>query len=158
MQKTIIYDKAKYHLDAENYPKDLLVEQAYVHTGMFLGWIIDSNLFNKESFDKIDIQKDINDFKNRRIKPTDIYRNLLDGTLTNEDLNEEGNAFAQYYFDFDKGQYIQDYMKVFALKADNNYVVENSWKNYDMIKEVVDQRYLNWKKEKTGNFWSRLFS
>lgn len=158
MGKTIVYDKAKYHFGAENYPKDLPVEQAYVHTGMFLGWIIDNDLFNKQFFDELGIQKDIDAFKNRRIRATDIYRNLLDGTLTNEDLNEDGNAFSQYYFDFNKGQYIQDYMKVFGLKADNNYVVENTWENYEKIKKVVDQRYVQWKKKRSGNFWSRLFS
>lgn len=158
MQKTIVYDKAKYHFDAENYPKDLPMEQAYVHTGMFLGWIIDNNLFNKEFFAELDIQKDIDAFKNRQIKATDIYQNQLDGALTNEDLNEEGNAFAQCYFDFDKGQYIQDYTKVFGLKAGNSYAVENTWENYEKIKKIVDRRYTQWKKKKAGNFWSRLLS
>ncbi len=158
MQNTIVYDKAKYHFDAENYPKDLPVEQAYVHTGMFLGWIIDNNLFNNEFFDELGAQKDIEAFKNRQIPATTIYQNLFDGVLTSEDLNDEGNAFAQSYFDFNKGRYIYDYMKLFGLRPDQNYSVQNTWENYQKVKDMIDQKYKRWKKKKTGNFWSRLFS
>jgi len=158
MKNSIVYDKAKYHLGAENFPKNLLPVQAYVHTGMFLGWIIDNNLFNKEFFDKLDIQKEIEGFRNRKISSINIYQNQLDGVLTDEDLNEEGNAFAQDYFIFDKGRYIYDYMKVFRLKADQNYIIEDTWTNYEKIKEVIDKRYKDWKNKKSGNFWSRLFS
>ncbi|MDM5319251.1 hypothetical protein RGT17_02390 [Bacillus altitudinis] len=41
--EVIVYDKAKYHYDGE-FPKDLSIEQAFVHTGMFLGWIIDKKI------------------------------------------------------------------------------------------------------------------
>lgn len=158
MQKTIVYDKAKYHFDAENYPKDLPVEQAYVHTGMFLGWIIDNDLFNKEFFDELGILKDINAFRNRKIKATDIYRNQLDGALTSEDLSEEGNSFAQYYFDANKWPFINDYTKLFDLSSDKIYSVEDTWENYAKVKKIIDQRYTEWKKKKSGNFLNRLFS
>ena len=45
--QTIIYDKAKYHYEGD-FPQELPMEQAFVHTGMFLSWIIDNNLFSDE--------------------------------------------------------------------------------------------------------------
>ena len=47
MAESIVYDKAKYHYDG-NYPKDLPEKKAFVHTGMFLGWIIDQGLYSEE--------------------------------------------------------------------------------------------------------------
>jgi len=35
MREAIVYDKAKWHYGGD-YPKDLPIEQAFVHTGMFL--------------------------------------------------------------------------------------------------------------------------
>ena len=44
MTNSYVYDKAKYHYGG-NYPDDLPDEQAFVHTGMFLGWILDHDLY-----------------------------------------------------------------------------------------------------------------
>ena len=43
MDKSIVFDKAKWHYEG-NFPGDLDERQAFVHTGMFLGWIIDKDL------------------------------------------------------------------------------------------------------------------
>lgn len=67
---TVIYDKAKYHYNGD-FPEDLPIEQAYVHTGMFLGWIIENNLYSKAFEEKS--QDDINKFKLRQITGTQIY-------------------------------------------------------------------------------------
>jgi len=158
MQNIIVYDKAKYHFDAENYPKDLPMEQAYVHTGMFLGWVIDNDLFNKEFFAELGIIKNIEAFKNRSIMSTDIYQNHLDGVLTNEDLNEEGNSFAQYYFDTNTWPFIEDYSKLFGLGPDEVYSVEDTWENYSKVRNMIDKRYMEWNKKKSGNFLTRFFS
>lgn len=42
---TVICDKAKYHYEGD-FPKDLPIEQVFVHTEMFLGWVIENNLFS----------------------------------------------------------------------------------------------------------------
>ena len=46
MTQPIVYDKAKYHYDGEFAP-DREIEQGFVHTGMFLGWLIDHHLYSK---------------------------------------------------------------------------------------------------------------
>jgi hypothetical protein len=40
---TDVYDKAKWHFDGD-FPKELDDFQGYVHTGMFLGWLVDNGL------------------------------------------------------------------------------------------------------------------
>ena len=45
IQKTI-YDNAKSHF-LGNFPDSLPIEQAYVHIGMYLGWIIESDLYSE---------------------------------------------------------------------------------------------------------------
>lgn len=43
----IIFDKAKWHLGGD-FPTDLDEHQAYVHTGMFVGWLIHKGLLDTE--------------------------------------------------------------------------------------------------------------
>src|SRR4051794_15432306 len=43
----LVYDKAKYHYDGD-FPKGLPRKQAFVHTGMFIGWLIDHGMIADE--------------------------------------------------------------------------------------------------------------
>ncbi|OFD48145.1 hypothetical protein BWGOE3_24970 [Bacillus mycoides] len=107
----MIYDKAKYYFD--NLPEDLPIEQAYVHTSMFLGWIIENNLFSKEF--EVKYKDDINRFKLRQITGTQIYMKW-DGVFADDTLNDGGNQFAMYYFNTDnRWEYMNDYMDVFVI-------------------------------------------
>jgi anaerobic magnesium-protoporphyrin IX monomethyl ester cyclase len=72
----------------------------------------------------------------------------IDGVLADDMLNDEGNAFSKYYFDFDKGQYLKDYENLFAAELPTLYHVSDSWRNYDRLKEIIDLRYSEWKKSK----------
>lgn len=47
MAAPYVYDKAKYHYGGD-YPEGLPEEQAFVHTGMFLGWVIDHHLYDPD--------------------------------------------------------------------------------------------------------------
>lgn len=140
MSDIIVYDKAKYHYQGE-FPNDISSDQAFVHTGMFLGWIIDNNLFSDE-FEE-DTQIEINNFKQRSISGTQIYM-LCDGVLADDMLNDEGNKFAKFYFDFETGQYLKDYEETFQNIA-TLYHVNDNWENYLKIKEVIDRRYKEYK-------------
>ena len=55
IQKTI-YDNAKSHF-LGNFPDSLPIEQAYVHIGMYLGWIIDSDLYSEYFEDEASIDE-----------------------------------------------------------------------------------------------------
>ena len=138
--ETIVYDKAKYHYEGD-FPQELPMEQAFVHTGMFLGWIIDNHLFSDEFLEET--EEEINKFKLRKMTGTQVYM-FWDGVLSDDMLNDEGNQFAIDYFDFEKGLYLDDYDDVF-LECDTLYQVQDTWGNYFKLKEVIDTRYKEWK-------------
>ena len=69
-----------------------------------------------------------------------------DGKFIDEDLNDEGNAFAQDYYVVETGQYLTDYEM--TLGGDNLpdlYHVADTWENFERIKPVLDQRFDEWK-------------
>ena len=140
MSDIVVYDKAKYHYQGE-FPNDISTNQAFVHTGMFLGWIIDNNLFSEE-FEE-ETKTEINKFKQRDISGTQIYK-LWDGVLADDMLNDEGNKFATFYFDFETGLYLKDYEEAFQNLA-TLYHVNDNWESYFKIKEVIDRRYKEYK-------------
>ncbi|WP_155591068.1 hypothetical protein [Lysinibacillus cavernae] len=140
---TVVYDKAKYQIEGD-FPDGIAFEQAYVHTGMFLGWIVDHQLYSEE-FEE-DALDEIEKFKTRHVTGPQLYQ-AWDGVLADDMLNDEGNAFAQSYFDFEQGLFLQDYDNVLS-GYDSFYHVEDTWENYFKIKEKMDQRFQEWKKAK----------
>lgn len=137
-----VHDKAKYHYDGE-YPEDLPIEQAFVHTGLYLGWLVERGLV---SADFIESGEDwIGRFKAREVTGPELYE-LWDGALGDDMLNEEGNAFSRYYFDFEKGRFLRDYEELLAAGLPSIYHVENSWENYERLRARIDERYAAWKK------------
>ena len=46
---TSVYDKAKWHFQGD-FPKELDDHQAYVHTGIFLGWFIDHDFVSTQFY------------------------------------------------------------------------------------------------------------
>jgi len=152
MSEPIVYDKAKYHFGGD-YPKGLPIEQAFVHTGMFLGWILDHDLYNKEFKQDARILDAIVEFKSRKITGPKFFEEELDGVLLGEDLNEEGNEFTQYYFDFKKGKYLDDYGELLSSGLPSMYQVKDTWENYDKLKKRIDKRYEEWKSKKNKRVW-----
>ena len=143
----IVFDKAKWHYEGK-FPKDLDEEQGFVHTGMFLGWIIETGLYSEDFVD--DFKSEVRKFKARKLTGTGVYA-AADGVFDAEMLNREGVAFAKAYFDFDTGKYLKDYDKILTRKLPTLYHVQDTWDNYDLIKPQIDKRFAAWKKKrKTG--------
>ncbi len=138
-----VYDKAKYHYGG-NYPADLPREQAFVHTGMFLGWIMDNDLYSE--WFKGEMGGYIDAFKAREMTGAKVYEEC-DGELDDEMLNEEGNAFAQDYFDFEQGRYVDDYDELLAHDLPSIFHVEDTWNNYKIIAQRISDRYVEWKRK-----------
>lgn len=136
----VTYDKAKNHF-LGNFPDSLPIEQAYVHIGIFLGWIIDNDLYSEYFEEESEIQ--IYRFKNRQITCT-ILSEVWDGYLGYDLFNREGNMFAYYYYG--GGLYKKDYETVLAKNLPSLYHVKDSWENYELIVKVIDERFKEWKK------------
>ena len=96
-----VYDKAKYHYETIE-GHGLSEEHAYNHTTFFMSWLIQnkmmSDFFNKESDGQVD------NYLQNKISINKLYE-WWDCCLISDLLNEEGNEFAKYYFDFEKGSF-----------------------------------------------------
>ena len=135
-----IYDNAKTHF-LGNFPESLPIEQAYVHIGMYLGWIIEKELYSEFFEEEAEIQ--IFRFRRREISCT-ILSEIWDGYLGFELFNREGNMFTYYYYG--GGLYRGDYDEILVKNLPSIYHVDDSWENYEKITNRIDMRYSDWKK------------
>jgi hypothetical protein len=139
----MVYDKAKYHYEGE-FPADIPSTQAFVHSGLFLGWIIDSGLASDEFLS--DFGEEVSQFRERKLTGPQLYA-VCDGVLSDDILNEEGNRFAQAYFDFETGPYLREYKALLGSKLPSLYYVQDTWDNYEKLKQHLDERFHDWKRK-----------
>ncbi len=137
-----VFDKAEYHLESV-FDAGLDEDHAYVHSGLFLAWLVDNDLVS--DFFKEESEDDIQKLKKRESSPCQIFMNW-DGVLIGELLNKEGFNFAMYYFDFENGKYLSDYENTLCKDLPDMYHVKDSWENYEKIKVVIDKAHEKWKK------------
>jgi hypothetical protein len=135
-----IYDNAKTHF-LGNFPEALPIEQAYVHIGMYLGWIIESELYS--TFFEEEAYNHIFRFKRKEISCT-ILSELWDGYLGYELFEKQGNMFTYYYYA--GGLYWKDYTDNLVKALPSIYHVEDNWHNYATMKEVLNTRFKAWRK------------
>lgn len=107
---------------------------------MFLVWGLLSGLAGE-----IHEPPQFEELKRRGITPGRFFLDECDGKFTDEDLDDEGNAFAAAYFDFETGEYLQDYEGTLAQEVATLYHVADTWENYDLLKPVLDQRFSEWR-------------
>jgi hypothetical protein len=138
-----IYDKAAWHYEGD-FPEDLDNFQGYVHTGMFVGWLIDRDLVS-EQFRK-EYGAAITQFKHRHMTGAQVYRDCLDGMLLLEDISEIGNRFGIYYFNMENGEYLIDYENTLGMGLPSLYHVQDTWENYFKLKSLLDSRFEEWHK------------
>ena len=134
------YDDASWHSGGE-FPSDLPADRGATHIGMFLGWAIDNELEGKLL--KEEFPEQLAKFRNREATGKEVLHACCDDKLTNEDLNEVGNAFAMEYYEADL--YLDDYADVFGDEVPTLFHVEDKWSNYSRIKERLDKRFEEWK-------------
>jgi hypothetical protein len=140
------YDKADWHL-TDHFPKDLQEEQIYVHTGFFVGWLIDNNLIS-EDFDEVNSDS-ISKFRQRQISGPKLFE-FSGGVLSGDDVNDEGRLFCNYYYE--SKAYFHDYRDtfikggIFKKRLPSDYHVQDTWENYKKISKVVDKRFDSWNK------------
>lgn len=137
-------DRMDWHYGGD-FPKELPTENGGTHIGMYLAWIINNDLIGEMHTE--DASESISAVKNRQMTGRDFLINECDEKFWNDDLNEEGLAFTNYYYSDDSGmkQYINDYEQTLANGLETTYHVENTWDNYDKISKVIDVRYNEWK-------------
>jgi hypothetical protein len=138
--KKNIYDSAKNHF-LGNFPETVPIEQAYVHIGIYLGWIIDHALYS-EYFEE-EASNQIFRFKRGEISCT-ILSEIWDGYLGHELFSEKGNMFTYYYYG--GGIYRNDYQELLAKNLPSIYHVDDTWENFEKMSARIDMRFKDWKK------------
>lgn len=134
-------DDARVHFRIGGFTMFMPLEQAYLHIGIFLGWVIERKLYSE--FFEEEGETAIFRFKNKAISCI-ILGELWDGVVSYDQLNEEGAAFAKYYYA--SGKYIEDYKTTLAEGLISMYYVEDSMENYNTMKKVINKRFSAWKK------------
>lgn len=135
-----VYDRAKEHF-LKDFPASLPIEQAYVHIGMFLGWMIENDLCSEFFIEECETQ--IYRFKRREISCT-VLSEIWDGYLGSDLFTEKGNMFCFYYYG--GGLYKKDYQNTLAKGLPSIYHVVDSWDNFAEIGKVLSLRYLDWER------------
>jgi hypothetical protein len=134
------YDKAEWHSGGE-FPDDVPEENGGTHIGMFLAWAIlrglEGELHREQSAD------DLAAVRARSMTGREFLFQDCDGKFTDEDLNDDGNAFAAAYYEPDT--FFYDYDEILAADLPTMYHVEDSWAAFDKLTPRLDQRYAEWK-------------
>ena len=146
------YEDVSWHNGAEDYPKDLPPAAAGTHTGMFMAWALMSGLASSE------LGGAAGELQARRITPGAFFVGQCDGKFTDEDLNDEGNAFAQVYFDPEGAQYLNDYDAVLCNGLQTAYHVPDTWASFERLRPRLDRRLVEWRRGELGKkpwwkFW-----
>src|SRR5438477_10404913 len=94
-----VYDKAKWHYDGD-FPKGLPKKQGFVHTGFFVGWLLENDMINRQFIREFgqELRGIAKEFKRRKITGPEAY-DAWGGCLVSDMLTVEGNEFAEKYYD-----------------------------------------------------------
>lgn len=133
-----VYDLAKNHFLGD-FPASLPIEKAYLHIGIYMGWIIDNDLYSEYFEDEASTE--IYRFKRRDIGCI-ILAEIWDGALSHELFSEETNLFTFYYYA--GGIFKKDYNEVLVKSHKTIYHVEDTWENFDKISKRISERFEEW--------------
>jgi hypothetical protein len=142
------YDDASWHYGG-TFPQDLPPESGATHTGMFVAWALLPGFAGEIHI--VDFPETIPKLRSRSLTPGKFFLDECDGKFIDEDLNEEGNAFALDYFDdFEKCQFLKDYDAILGSGLESLYYVKDSWENFDLLKPVLDVRLSDWRARRSA--------
>jgi hypothetical protein len=128
------YDDASWHYEGE-FPEDQPEEHGGTHIGLFLKWCFMRGWAG--ALHTSEEPQAVAAVVGGAMTGTAFLFNYCDGKFTDEDLNDEGNAFAARYYGSD-GLYLDDYAEVFA---DLMYVAPEEAHDYATFAALLDRRY-----------------
>jgi len=134
------YDLWRWHTEGK-FPADQPPEQGYVHIGMFLVWLVDAGMLDRQWAAAPDVSAAIESIRTRTGSPSAL-RDITEGRLAADMLDAEGQAFAGAYYAPEYG-YVRDWNRVFG-RAAAHYAVPGDWESYDRIGPVIERRYHEW--------------
>ncbi|WP_291075372.1 hypothetical protein [Hyphomonas sp.] len=143
------YDDAAWHYGGD-FPKDLPPEAAATHIGMFVVWCWLNGMAGAG------ILEDTPDIKHRAALrtagPGTLFLELCDGKFIEDDLNDEGNAFARDYYDHEsigyRHKYFTDLENLAPRSIASIYHLPDSWSTFDEVSKVLEKRFKSWRKSR----------
>lgn len=137
------YDDASWHYNGE-FPEGLAEEAGATHIGMFVAWALLNGLggtLHTEEF-----PEELEALRDRETTPGRFLIDVCDEKFTDEDLSDEGNAFAEVYYNSKNAFYLTDYESTFSAAHTTLHHVEDSWVNFDKISKAIDRRFEEWRR------------
>jgi hypothetical protein len=150
------YDDASWHYGGD-FPKDLPPEAGGTHIGMFVAWAMLNGLAGP--IQNEDFPEELGKLQSRELPPGEWFLAACDEKFTDEDLSDEGNAFARSYYADEEGlkstnpNFLADYEAAFLQGADL-YRVPDTWATYDTIAPTISRRFIKWRN--SGKGWKRF--
>jgi len=146
------YDRADfdYSTEADPLPKG----HAGTHIGMFLAWAALTGL--ESDYHRQHSAEALGKLRRREITGRRFFEAACKARFSENDLNEEGNRFAQeYYVDAAgrRGEYFADYKKMLAAGLPSFWHVADTWENYGKIAAVINRRYEEWRAPRPRKRW-----
>lgn len=142
MSEPAVYDKAKWHYEHPEFPRDLAEARGYLFGGFFLAWAYFAGLVAEDELAEATDQ--FNRLDRRLITPGELYR-ALDGTLTSETLTDLGNGFAAFSFESEEFDYYSLFERVLAASLPSPYHVQDSWEAFDKLRPNLDAAFRDWR-------------
>ncbi len=139
------YDDVSWHYDGD-FPPELTEKNACTHIGMFIGWVIKRGL--EGEFLKEIASDGIRKLKSGEITGGEFIYSYCDGKLTNEDLSDSANKFAEEYYENDDA-YMSDYAEALGEDVLTLYHVEDNPNNALLIKDILDKRFKEYQEKKS---------
>ena len=143
-EEVTIYDDASRHFGGE-WPQKLPRSQAYIHTGIYLGWVVSAGLCG-DDFRRQNAEA-IADLESGTLSGPEFFQRI-GGIFSSNMLSEEGNAFTAEYFDLEHGSYLKDYGHLLADIQITAYHVPDTHESSRRMGERISQRFDLWKKNR----------
>ncbi len=148
------YDDASWHYGGD-FPSHLQNEAGATHIAMFVAWCALNGLAGEiHTSESPDLLAEL---RARAVTPTQWFIAACDEKFTDEDLNDQGNAFARAYYGSGNGMasgpnaYATDYSRVFS-DAGSLYEVSDTWLSYDRLAPKIAQRL---REQSKPQWWRR---
>jgi hypothetical protein len=139
---TFVYDKAKYHFETIEH-LGLPEEHCYNHTTFFMSWLVRKRLMS-DWFEQ-ECQPEVARYRAGTMSINQLYEHW-DCCLVSDMLSDEGNSFAEHYFEFEKGGYLADYSEHLQRDLPSEFHVSYTPENEVIAHGFISDRYSAWKR------------
>jgi len=138
------YDDAVWHYGG-NFPADLPNVAGATHIGMFVASCILQGMVGE--IHEVEFPENLQRLRDREITPGRWIIEACDEKFTQEELNEEGNAFAMDYYYATGALYLADYEQTLCAGLETTYHVPDTWESFDKINPVIRERLAQWRQK-----------